>query len=173
MNIARKLGFIAVFLISIFMLISCDGSKPFQDLSDYIANLKGGDKAKEDTKQPAMPSVKPPVNTKYESKSRRSPFEVREITNTKNRIAVNPLQAYPLDMLRFVGTVTQDGKTIAFISAPDSRVYQIKVGDIVGDRSAKVVSIDSDRISLVEQTSELGQQGMKRVVTLKLKETSQ
>ena len=65
--------------------MSCDGNKPFQDLSDYIAKLKGAEPAKVDPKKPVAASVKPPVSTKYESKTRRSPFEVREITNTKNR----------------------------------------------------------------------------------------
>ena len=76
-------------------------------------------------------------------------------------------------MLRFVGTVTQNGDTVAFITAPDSRIYQIKVGDVIGDRQGKVVTIDADRISLIEQSAEDGPAGMKRVVTLKLKETSQ
>jgi Tfp pilus assembly protein PilP len=76
-------------------------------------------------------------------------------------------------VLRFVGTVTQNGSTIAFISAPDNKIYQIKAGDIIGDHDSEVTQIDSDRISMIEQYSENGSTPMKRVVTLQLKEVSQ
>ena len=173
MDILHKLRFSGAIITFSLLLAACDGNEPFKDLSDYIAGLKGKDTPAQSEEKVSPVTAPAPSSIQYQSKALRSPFEVREITNVKSSVAANPLQAYPLDMLRFVGTVTQNGDTVAFITAPDSRIYQIKVGDVIGDRQGKVVTIDADRISLIEQSAEDGPAGMKRVVTLKLKETSQ
>lgn len=173
MKIRFKSGLLMAALTPALMLVSCDSGGPEKELNAYIASLKSKDSGKTGNQKASAVVNTPPASTKYQSKMRRSPFEVREITNTKGGVVANPLQAYPLDMLRFVGTVTQNGNSVAFITAPDSRVYQIKVGDIIGDRQSKVATIDEDRISLVEQVDDEGHKGIKRVVTIKLKESSQ
>lgn len=157
----------------IFLLTSCDGDRKFKDLREDIEKLKQQKIAAKDTVAQSKKIIFPTA-AKYESSGRRSPFTVIETTTTaKGLITSNPLQAYPLDMLRFVGTVTQDDVTIAFVTAPDNKIYQIKVGDEIGDRQSQVVSINSDNISLTEEVSENGNAPMKRVVTLQLKEASQ
>ena len=173
MNIRRKFGFIAVISMSAFLLLSCDRGSAHKDLEDYIAKLKN-----EEVKDERGGAVKikhqlPPASAKYESDKHRSPFDVQEAAPVKSGDSSNPLQTYPLDMLRFVGTVSQDGKTKAFISAPDNKIYQIKEGDVICDHDSKSISIESDRISLMEQYTEDGGTTMKRVVTLQLKEASQ
>ena len=173
MNFTRKVGFIIVFACSVMLMFACDGSQPFKDLRTYIAGLK---QAKIEPDAAELASTKPdvvPVSTKYEAATRRSPFEMMEASPTKGVESTNPLQSYPIDMLRFVGTVTQDNQTIAFVSAPDNKIYQVKVGDILGDSDNKVVTIESDRISLMEQSGDNGNAAMKRVVTMQLKESSQ
>jgi Tfp pilus assembly protein PilP len=173
MNLTRKFGFIIIFMAAIFLLFACDQGKPFKDLHAYIDKLKLTSVKKED-----LASVKPvnqlqPASVKYQAQVRRSPFEVLEAAPVKGSTTNNPLHSYPLDMLRFVGTVTQNGSTIAFVSAPDNKIYQVKVGDVLGDRSSQILTIDADTISLTEQYSDNGSVPMKRVVTLQLKENSQ
>jgi Tfp pilus assembly protein PilP len=173
MNLTRKFGFIIVFMVSIFLLFACDQGKPFKDLHAYIDKLKLTDVKQEDLAL-AKPINQPqPTSVQYQAEARRSPFEVLEAAPVKGGTTNNPLHSYPLDMLRFVGTVTQNGSTIAFVSAPDNKIYQVQVGDVLGDRSSQVVTIDADTISMTEQYSENGSVPMKRVVTLQLKENSQ
>lgn len=172
MNVIQRVGIIAILSGLAFILTSCDGGKPFKDLNAYIAKLKEA-KVEKSEKADADLKAKQPVTATYEAAAKRSPFEVMDAAPKKDRVISNPLQAYPLDVLRFVGTVTQNGSTIAFISAPDNKIYQIKAGDIIGDHDSEVTQIDSDRISLTEQYSENGSTPMKRVVTLQLKEASQ
>lgn len=172
MNYTRKTGLLACYVMATLTLSACDGSQPFKDLQAYIESLKQPNTAAESGKD-AVKQKDVPVSVKYEEIKRRSPFEVMEVAQTKGKDTSNPLQAYPLDVLRFVGTVTQNGDTIAFISAPDNKIYQIKAGDIIGDHDSEVIKIEPDRISLTEQYSENGNTAMKRVVTLQLKETSQ
>jgi len=162
---------LCVMLPATIFLSGCDSNSKFKDLQKYIENLKK-EEGKETKNKTAELKEAAPVSVKYSSMTLRSPFEVLEATPAKGRIATNPLQAYQLDMLRFVGTVTKNGSTIAFVSAPDNRIYQIKVGDVIGDHDSEVVKIESDRISLIEQYTEDGNAPMKRVVTLQLKEVS-
>lgn len=175
MGFTRKTGFMIVFMTTIFLLFSCDRSSSQEDLDDYLGKLKS---AKLDGSTKSSDTVKlmnaaPPTPIKYNAGTRRSPFVVLEAAPAKGNTTTNPLQAYPLDMLRFVGTVTQNGKTMAFISAPDNRIYHITVGDVIGDHNSKVVTIESERVSLMEEYSESGATPMKRVVTLQLKDASQ
>jgi type IV pilus assembly protein PilP len=174
MNFTHKFGFIVVFFMSVFLLFACDGSQPFKDLRGYIDNLKQA-KIQPDTAELASTQEElAPASVKYESSTRRSPFEVLEaVPATKGTTSTNPLQAYPLDMLRFVGTVTQNDQTIAFVSAPDNKIYQVKAGDILGDSHGEVVSIEPDRITLTELYTDNGNAALKRVVNLQLKEVSQ
>jgi len=173
MNFTRKFGLIIVVLAAVFLLYACDGSQPFKDLRVYIDNLKHAN-VQPDTKEKVITTEEmAPASVKYESETRRSPFEVMGSAPAKGIDSSNPLQAYPIDMLRFVGTVTQNGKTTAFVSAPDNKIYQVKEGDILGDNEEKVISIESDRISLMEQESEIGSNGMKHMVTMQLREVSQ
>lgn len=173
MKLTQKFISFFIFAASMSLLTSCDGDKKFKDLHEYIEKLKQPKIAAKDTVAQTK-KIRFPVAAKYESSGRRSPFTVIESTTTgKGVVSSNPLQAYPLDMLRFVGTVTQDDTTIAFVTAPDNKIYQVKVGDELGDRQSQVVSINSDNISLTEEVSENGSAPMKRVVTLQLKEASQ
>lgn len=167
MIIRKGLGVISVSLIIAGSLVGCDSGQSKSDVDSYLARLKG---AKVVQKSDDTKKATPPRQSSYQSAKRRSPFEVREITNTKAGLNANPLQAYPLDMLRFVGTVTQNGKTVAFVSAPDNRIYQIKVGDMIGDRQGKVVAIESEQMRLIESYNESGLGKKQRQVTLQLKE---
>lgn len=173
MGINRKVGFIAVYFGAVFLLFACDGSQPYKDLRTYIDQLKQSGATKPTAGDEKEEKLTPPATAAYQSDTRRSPFEVMEAAPAKGRVSSNPLQAFPLDMLRFVGTVTKNSTTVAFVSAPDNRIYEVKVGDVIGDRDSEVVTIDSDRISLTENYSENGKSAMKRVVTIQLKEASQ
>jgi type IV pilus assembly protein PilP len=170
MNKIKSIVFF-VMLPAVILLSGCDNNSKFKDLQSYIDDLKKSESKETKSKTDEFKDG-PPVSVKYSSMTLRSPFEVLEAAPAKGKVATNPLQAYPLDMLRFVGTVTKEGRTIAFVSAPDNRIYQIKVGDVIGDHDSEVVKIESDRISLNEQYMEDGNTPMKRVVTLQLKEAS-
>tara|TARA_R110000868_G_scaffold164802_5_gene397702 strand:+ start:49 stop:570 length:522 start_codon:yes stop_codon:yes gene_type:complete len=172
MNITRKIGLLAIFMSTMFLLFSCDQGTPFKDLQDYLAALKAGKSTAAAEDSTKTKSDTAPVSTKYQAGKQRSPFKVMEVETAKSGASSHPLHSYPLDMLRFVGTVTQNDKTIAFITAPDNRIYEVKVGDVIGNLDSKIESIDSDSISLVEQHSENGKEAMKRVVTIQLKESN-
>jgi type IV pilus assembly protein PilP len=172
MKVTSNSRFIIIFMASIFLLFACDQSKLKNALQADIEKMKHADIKHDDTESVKMVNEAQPVSVKYESGARRSPFEMMAVSPVKSSVSSNPLQTYSLDMLRFVGTVTQNGNNIAFISAPDNKLYQLRVGDIIGDRDSKVIAIELDKISLVEQYTGNGNTLMKRVVTLQLKEAN-
>ncbi|MDR2711104.1 MAG: pilus assembly protein PilP [Burkholderiales bacterium] len=61
-----------------------------------------------------------------------------------------PLEAYPLDGLKMVGTLSRDKVTYALIQAPGKDVYQVKVGNYMGQDYGRIISITETEIQLKE-----------------------
>lgn len=61
-----------------------------------------------------------------------------------------PLEEYPLDSLKMVGTVEQGTKTWAVIQAPDGTVYRARNGMHMGQNFGTIVKITDDKVDLVE-----------------------
>lgn len=61
-----------------------------------------------------------------------------------------PLEEYPLDSLRMVGTLSRGNQSWAVIQAPDGAVYRAKVGDRMGQNFGMVTKIREEQIELVE-----------------------
>lgn len=155
---------------SALMLAGCS-SDHFTDLEDYVVNLKKTIVSK--AKQKTLPPIHLPAAATYQAESQRAPFAQAAVIS-EEKAAINPLMAYPLNMLRFVGTMTVNNVTEAYIITPDNMVYQVKVGDTLGDHNGKVVSILPDRINIMEQGTEDETTNMKQkqqhIETLQLKD---
>lgn len=61
-----------------------------------------------------------------------------------------PLEGYPLDALRMVGTLARDEAAYALVRAPDRTVTRIGVGDRLGQNHGKVQHIGETEIRLIE-----------------------
>jgi len=86
--------------------------------------------------------------------------------------STNPLQAYPLGNLKFVGTLVQDNQISAYIVTPDNMIYLAKPGDVIGEDYGKIVKIDSDHIEIMERGMN-GNQPSERKVIMELKDSPQ
>ena len=60
------------------------------------------------------------------------------------------LEAYSLDTLRMVGTVTNDKGLWGLIKAADGTVHRVQVGNHLGENYGKILRILDDRIELIE-----------------------
>lgn len=167
MNIRFIISTILMTIITAMMLSACERHGAISDLQEYLKKVKDTEAQKK--RISIIAELKPPLATTYQVEGGRSPFSAVAIGNTE-AIAANPLLAYPLTVLRFVGTLTQGSMTFAFIMTPDNMVYQVKEGDVIGDHQGKVVSILPNRLNVMEQESEKGTTVMQRIVTLELKE---
>jgi type IV pilus assembly protein PilP len=61
-----------------------------------------------------------------------------------------PLEVYPLDALKMVGTLMRGRQVWAVIQAPDGTVHRTQVGEYLGQNSGQIVRISEERIDLVE-----------------------
>ena len=60
------------------------------------------------------------------------------------------LEAYSLDTLRMVGTLTMNDELWALIKASDGTIHRIKKGNYVGLNYGEIIRILDDRIELME-----------------------
>lgn len=160
-----KIGFIVILML-LCLLTSCGRREGYSDLKNYVDQLKKN-YASTAKKNDSTPKYKL-ILAEYQKGVVRTPFD--EGNSSQGKSAANPLSGYPVNMLRFVGTVTDGGNVWAYISTPDSKVYKIKEGDIVGDHDGKVMKINSKQIEILEQPIGDEKQDAQRIITLQLKE---
>ncbi|MFM2052812.1 MAG: hypothetical protein RL456_849 [Pseudomonadota bacterium] len=83
-----------------------------------------------------------------------------------------PLEAYPLDALTMVGSVVRGGRPYALLKA-DNLLYQIKVGDYLGQNYGRVTRITETEIALREIVQDAIGEWIERPSTLTLQERAQ
>jgi type IV pilus assembly protein PilP len=77
-----------------------------------------------------------------------------------------PLESFPLESLKFVGFLQQGKRSVALISAPDNTVYQVKVGNYMGQNFGLVTSLSKDEVTVKEMTQDATGEYVERRVTI-------
>lgn len=158
MTVRVKLGWIAL-LGAALLLSAC--SPRYGDLQQWMD-------AERQRMHPTVEPVREPteyVPLDYVEASQPDPFGQRRLTRVlqaqssvspgSNLIAAElnrrrePLEAYPLDTMSMVGTLDQGGKTVALLRV-DQLLYQIRVGDYLGQNYGRVMKIDEGGVTLRE-----------------------
>jgi len=80
-----------------------------------------------------------------------------------------PLEAYPIDTLSMVGSVVRGGRAYALVKA-DNLLYQVRVGEYLGQNYGKVTQIGETEISLREIVQDAAGEWVERMTTLQLQE---
>jgi type IV pilus assembly protein PilP len=81
-----------------------------------------------------------------------------------------PLEAYPIDTLKMVGTLQKPGLSYALIQA-DKTVFQVKAGNYVGQNFGMVSRITETSVDLKEIVQDASGEWVERKATLELQET--
>ena len=90
---------------------------------------------------------------------RRDPFapiQPREAQASNNGLTPDinrnkePLEEFPLDALRMVGTIGANGKTYAMIKAPDGVIHRVTVKDHMGQNYGEITQISESEVGLME-----------------------
>lgn len=136
------------------------GGDGMEDLRGYVEKIKtrpGG-------RVEPIPEVRPFEFFGYSDDGRPSPFApwVDQPAASKfSRAAAGglqpdlnrrkePLESYPLDGLKLVGTLDRGKQKWALIAAPDKIVYRVTVGNHLGQADGRIVSIGEDKLTLME-----------------------
>ena len=80
-----------------------------------------------------------------------------------------PLEAYPLDSMTMVGSVTKQGRPYALLRV-DNLLYQVKLGDYIGQNYGKITKITETDISLREIVQDAAGEWIERTSALQLQE---
>lgn len=82
-----------------------------------------------------------------------------------------PLEAYPLDSMRMVGSVARAGHPYALLRV-DNLLYQVKAGDYIGQNYGKITKISETELSLREIVQDAAGEWIERASALQLQESA-
>ena len=80
-----------------------------------------------------------------------------------------PLEAYPLDSMAMVGSVSRSGRPFALLKV-DNLLYQVKVGDYLGQNFGKVMAITETEVTVREVVQDSAGEWIERPAALQLQE---
>jgi type IV pilus assembly protein PilP len=162
---------VALALGACVLLAGC-GGESHQDLRAWMADQGKGARGRVDP----LPQIKPYEPFAYNAFDLPDPFKPRKIEPTKgsNRLAPDltrrrePLESYPLESLNMVGTLAQGKTTYALVRTPDKDVYQVTIGNYVGQNFGVILAINESEIRLKELVQDGGGDWTERTGTLQL-----
>ncbi|HEY9106065.1 MAG TPA: pilus assembly protein PilP [Roseateles sp.] len=143
----------------------------------------------EQQRKEAKPSVTPLLPPKkflpqpYESGAGVDPFSTQKLSVAIRQEAAQPnslltaefnrrkepLEAYPLDSMAMVGSLTRDNRRYALLSV-DSLLYQVKAGDHLGQNFGLITKVSETEITLREIVQDAAGEYVERMSTLQLQE---
>ncbi len=143
---------IVLVVLSSSVLVACNGDQG-DDLDKFMATA-ANDMGK--NVEP-LPEVLPYSPLQYNADGVLSdPFKTRKAANKAGALQPNSnrpkeaLEAYPLESLKYVGSLSKNKLTYALIKTPDNTVQQVKVGNYMGPNFGLVTKIDDTSIALKE-----------------------
>jgi len=157
-------------LVLCILLSACSG--PDDDLERYIHKIK----MKKTRPIESIPEIAEPEKYKYpENLKRRSPFKpiVKRdpgqdaLAPDQNRPKM-PLEKFPLDALKFVGTLKDGSMKWGLIAEPGGRIVRVKPGDYMGENYGKILQISDDALVL-QETLKVSGRWEKKNTTIRLK----
>ena len=106
-----------------------------------------------------LPAVKPFEPFTYEGFDLPDPFKPRKLTGPREGAAggvapdlnrrKEPLEAFPLESLKMVGTLSQAGETYALVRA-DKTLYRVRKGNYMGQNFGLITEVNEGEIKLKE-----------------------
>jgi type IV pilus assembly protein PilP len=121
----------------------------------------------------------------YEAPSGPDPFDAHRLMSAMKlgsaqaspRLAAElnrrrePLEAFELETMAMAGTLLRQGRAVALVSV-DKMLYQVRVGDYMGQNNGRVVKIEEGRIELREVVQDASGEWVERAASLQTQEAS-
>ena len=131
-----------------------------------------------------LPQVKPYEPVPYTAEGQVDPFRPERIDVAQGRGATasndkrleqekarpkEPLEAFPLESIQMLGTITQNKETFALVKAGPN-LYRVRKGNYMGQNFGVITAIDEAQISLKELVQDSTGDWVERVSSLQLVE---
>lgn len=150
-----------LFVLLVLILAGCN--QGIGDLQQFVQKTK----AKPPGRVEPIPPFIPYQNFEYTTQNLRDPFEVVDFrranakedeatSNSNTGIQPNkdrdrePLENFPLDTLRFKGTVTQNGTKWGLVFAPDNTIHRVLEGNYMGLNYGRIIALSDVSINITE-----------------------
>ena len=167
-------------------------------LAAALAGCGGGDEAElrawmDDTRKTMRPTTQPVPEPKqfspyvYEGKTLIDPFDAQKMVLAVARqaqarassSAIKPdldrrrevLEGYPIDQLKMVGTMRQQGNNAALIDG-GGQTFMVKVGNYMGQNFGLVTKISETEVELKEIVQDAAGEWVERPSKLELQEAA-
>lgn len=128
------------------------------DMSDLRQFMQEAGRDSKEQLEP-LPAVKTADDFVYDPTNLVDPFRARNLRPEKagggglkpdfNR-PKEPLELFPLDGMRMVGTLAQKGQLYALVRTPENTLYRVKKGDRIGQNFGVITSISETGIEIKE-----------------------
>ena len=164
-------------LVWLALLLAACGQEAQQDLRKWVANSGQGLSARVE----ALPEVKSYDPFAYDAFAIDDPFKPRKLgEDRKPGNTQGPdlsrrkelLESYPLEQLKFVGTLEQKKTTYALISA-DGTIHRVKTGNYLGQNFGLITEVVETEIKLKESLQDSEGEWKENEATLHLIEEPQ
>ncbi len=164
-------------VLAALLLAGCAG----EELKELEAWVKDQDNMPRPRIEP-LPEVKPFEAFAYtaDKDGLLDPFRPRKIDAPKQTAGSGvqpdlnrprePLEAYPLENLRMVGTLAQNRDVFALIKTPDNNLFRVKQGNYLGQNFGVITQIDEASVKLKEIVQDGAGDWTERASTLQLQE---
>jgi type IV pilus assembly protein PilP len=133
---------------------------PTSDLIEYTERVKSSQKPNIEP----LPEFEPFESFEYSAADLRDPFTAPVFSHTPAAVAQaggsgikpdfdrppEPLEEYPLDSLRMVGTLEQHEDAWALVLDTDDTIHRVQTGNYIGQNHGKIIRISEFEVELTE-----------------------
>ena len=169
-----------LFSLLALALAACGGEE-HGDLKQELASLTKDLRGRVDP----LPQVKPYEPVPYTAEGQIDPFRPERIEvaqagrassastaliEEQKRRPPEPLEAFPLESITMLGTITQNQETFALVKAGPN-LYRVRKGNYMGQNFGVVTGIDESQVMLKELVQDGGGDWVERNSALHLVET--
>lgn len=169
----RRMAFLFVSL----GLVACSGEE-HQDIRQWMQDSTKDFKGN----IPPLPEIKSFPAVAFEAIDAISPFDPVKIEPERKAGSGGirpdldrrrePLEAFPLESLRMVGAVMKGKMAHALIQA-DKNIYQVKIGNYMGQNFGIITDISESEVTLKELVPDSAGEYTERTSTMQLQEKQQ
>ena len=166
-------------IVAALALAAC-GAEEHGDLKQELNQLTKDFRGRVDP----LPQVRPYEPVPYTAEGQVDPFRPQRIDVAQRRLSPSatsarvekerdrpkePLEAFPLESIQMMGTITQDKETFALVKAGPN-LYRVRKGNYMGQNFGVVTGIDESQIALKELIQDGGGEWVERNSALQLVE---
>jgi len=160
-------------------MVGC-GSEQFQDLKQFVADAESvaGTRARIDP-LPKVDAYEPFVYNQSELEDPFRPRKVEPSKSAKGQIQPDlnrrrePLEAFPLDNLKMVGSLQQGKNMFALIRTPDNNLFRVRLKNYIGQNFGLIIELDETGLKLKELVQDGAGEWTERITSLFLQDDTE